>query len=280
MKNIADNLPSFENNHITLLINQFIIKYILNAPPNMYNIVSFFIESLLVHCNNRLVVGWSAPAPLTTNRLLHCDDNNNNTNIHNINSSNSSNIEVYYYNIYKLCSIPNTQGNTSNIHGINNDIIELVRERIISTFTRTLSDLLSSLACLQGPLAEKPSTSTTTTTTGICIYIYIPTKYILCMHIYIHMCIYTGTSGTGGESENMEPNNGGAPILPSSLKKSNKGKSKRKLIISTPAVVGLPGGGDGEGSLAGSDKLLEVNSMYMCSIYECIYILLLYILFT
>ena len=260
MKNIADNLPSFENNHITLLINQFIIKYILNAPPNMYNIVSIFIESLLVHCNNRLVVGWSAPSPLTTNRLLHSDDNIHNS-IHN--SSNSSTIEVYYYNIYKLCSIPNTQGSNSNIHGINNDIIELVRERIISTYTRTLSDLLSSLACLQGPLAEKPqstSATTTTTGTGICIYTFI---YLLNICIYIHMYIYTGNSGTG-ESENMEPNNGGAPILPSSLKKSNKGKSKRKLIISTPAVVGLSGGGDGEGSLAGSDKLLEVYYTCIC----------------
>ena len=80
------------------------------------------------------------------------------------------------------------------------------------------------------------------------------------------MYIYTGTSGAGGgggESENMEPNNGGVPILPSSHKKSNKGKSKRKLIISTPTVVGLPGT-DGEGSLAGSDKLLEVNFIRIC----------------
>lgn len=132
IQQLANNISNMENSHVTMLLNQFALKYIFCAPPQVFDVVSGFIENLLSTTQNRVSVAWNKD----------------------INSfSPEKPVDMFYQSLYKHCSIP--------LLGVAvaSEVVELAKERIITCMSRAFSDVLASVACIQGPLADKPHTA-------------------------------------------------------------------------------------------------------------------------
>jgi hypothetical protein len=127
-----------ENLQYTILINQFIVKYITYAPPNQSSIVSSLLEIFLIGSRYRLLIAWNK----------NIDD-----------SQDHGAISSLYEELYRDCSVSNRM-----IVGVPPDMVELAKERIIVSFSRSFADVLSIMAGLQGPLADKPNMPVTSET--------------------------------------------------------------------------------------------------------------------
>jgi hypothetical protein len=133
VQQLASNLSNMENTHVTMLLNQFALKYLFCAPPPFFDVVGGFLETLLSTTQNRISIAWSKDTSAF---------------------SPDKPVDLFYRSLYKHCSIP-----PLGVAGVATEVIELAKERIITCMSRAFSDALASVSCIQGPLADKPQTA-------------------------------------------------------------------------------------------------------------------------
>lgn len=134
VQQVASSFSNMENTHLAVLLSQFALRYVFCAPPQSFDVVGGFLESLLSTSQNRISIAWNK------------DDSA---------FSPDKPVDAFYQLLYKHCSIP-----PLGVAGVAAEVMELAKERIITSMSRAVAEVLASVACIQGPLSDRPQTAT------------------------------------------------------------------------------------------------------------------------